>query len=106
MDQQLLDSLLVVLQDYGLPLAILGLFGYLILTGRLVTGGELTRRVAGLDEEVRYREALRAEERAGRLEAEERLDRMVETMRVHTDLLRDIEREIVRGQGRGSPSSP
>ncbi len=100
---QVWDTLATILQDYGLPLVMLGVFGWLIITGRLVTGRELNRRVSSLVEELKYRDSLRLEERDGRLKAEERLDRALETMRGHTDLLRDIEREIVRGQGRGSP---
>lgn len=85
-----------LLQHYGLPLTILVAFAWALFTGRLVLGSEITK----YKEELAYRETLRSQERASREEAEQRLADMVEVLRQHTELLSDIEREVIRGQGR------
>jgi len=41
---------------------------------------------------------MRLEERKAREDAEGRLDRALEALRQQADLLRDIEREVIRGQ--------
>lgn len=85
MDPALLDGVASVLRDYGLPLSILVAFAYLIISGRLVSGAE-----------VDYREKLIDEERDARKAAEDRLSSMIESMRAQTDLLREIERDVLR----------
>ncbi len=88
MDANLLNAVATLIQDYGLPLIILFAFVYLILTRRLVVGSE-----------VAYREELRDEEHQARKEAEDRLDKALSVMSEHTELLQEIEREVLRGQG-------
>lgn len=45
------SDIAALIQQYGLPLVILGGFGWLILTGRLVTGRELTKMTALFERE-------------------------------------------------------
>lgn len=99
--------LLTLLQDYGLPLAFLVALAWALFTRRLVLGSEARaaiEEVARHDQlwqtEVAFREQLRQEERAGRLAAQERLERTLGILDQHTTLLRDIERELARGRGR------
>jgi hypothetical protein len=112
-------DLISLLRDYGLPLVILVLFVVCILRGWLVTGRELDRKVSLLEadhakqatlleQEVDYREQRRIEERQSRTAAEERMAAMIDVMKQHTELLGDIEREVLRNQGllRGRRNDP
>lgn len=80
-----------LIDRFGLPVAILVSFGFLILSGRLRTGSE-----------VEYRERLRAEERDNRLAAEKRLAEAIEANRLLTEGFRELERTVLRDQ-RGDP---
>ena len=86
------------IREFGLPLAMLVAGVTLWLTGRVRSGRELQERTAELEQQLVYREALRVEERASRLAAEERLDRSLEADVAVMGLLKDIEREVLRGR--------
>jgi hypothetical protein len=93
-----LNALGGLLSTYGLPLTILIVFGWLILSGRLRTEGEFTTVVAQLNKDLDFRERLRAEERTSRLDAETRLSALTGTMREQSALLQEISRDVLRGQ--------
>ena len=78
------------LGDYALPIGLLILFSWLLVTGRL-----------GTPQEISLLERLLAEEHEGRLKAEARTAEAIDVMKGHTELLREIERDILRQQ-RGS----
>jgi hypothetical protein len=61
---------------------------------------ELKRRNDTLMTQIEYREKLRAEEREGRVKAEERLATMAKSMDQVTDFLSSIEKEVIRGRPR------
>jgi hypothetical protein len=96
-----LNTITVILRDYGLPLAILVAFAYLILTGRLRTESEVKQLVAQLKTDIDFRERLRIEERESRLKAEERVAAMTDVLREQAGLLQEISRDVLRGQAQG-----
>lgn len=75
----MLQALGGLLDRYGLPIAILVVLGWLLLTRRLVLGSEVT-----------YVEERRREERQGRLEAESALRSQTDAMRELTVGLTDL----------------
>jgi len=84
-----------LISDVGVPLGILIVFAWMLATGRLRTQQETER----LTESLEYAERLRAEEHEARLRAEERTDEAIKVMEEHTELLREIERDILRQGG-------
>lgn len=96
-----INAIMTIVRDYGLPLAILIAFAWLILTGRLVTSAEVKSLVSQLKSDVDFRERLRAEERESRLKAEERVAAMTDVLREQAGLLQEISRDVLRGQARG-----
>lgn len=98
MDTGTVNALVSLVRDYGLPLVLLFGFVGLLIAGKIRLPSETTR----LESELTYRETLRVEEREARVEAERRLDDILRVLNDHTDLLREIERDILRGQGGGS----
>lgn len=80
-----------LIDRFGLPIAVLSIFVYLILTGKLRTG-------SSSDAEITYRERLREEEREARLAAEKRLEEAVAANRELTDGFRELERTVLRDQ--------
>jgi hypothetical protein len=99
----LLDLNLIgtILRDYGLPLTILIVFGWLVLSGRLRAENEVKQLVATLKAEIEFRERLRSEDRQARLDAEQRVTEMTTVLREQAGLLQEISRDILRGQARG-----
>ena len=95
MDPELVGTLI---DRFGLPIAILVIFGFLILSGKLRPGSTA-------DAEIAYRERLRSEEREARLAAEKRLSEALDANRELTDGFRELERTVLRDQ-RNDPPSP
>lgn len=93
MSPELVGSLI---DRFGLPIAILVVFVFLILSGKLRPG-------TSADAEIAYRERLRLEEREARLAAEKRLAEAVAANRELTDGFRELERTVLRDD-RGVPS--
>lgn len=83
--------ILDVIDQYGLPLAMLGIAGWLWLTGRVVLGKDARQ-------EVLYRETLRVEERIARIAAEERLDRQIELGLAATEAIKDLESAVLKAR--------
>lgn len=104
------------LREFGLPLTMLVIGGFLVESERFVTGKSSNAKVEALrkskDEEIAtlklaheaqmktaeaekaYREERRVEERSNRLLTEEALRNQVSVMRDMTELLKDIERNL------------
>jgi hypothetical protein len=95
----------VLIERFGLPIAVLSIFVYLILTGKLRPGTTVDRQEADDKAEIQYRELLRSEERTARLEAEKRLAEAVAANRELTDGFRELERTVLRDQRRSSSST-
>ncbi len=85
MDGSLLNALLQVVNDYGVPLAVLIVVFISFVRGYIVPG-----RLFDIEHEQR-------------LKAEDRLDKAISAMKDQTDLLQDIEREVLRGQPQPRP---
>jgi hypothetical protein len=87
-----------LLNTYGIPLAMLVAFGVLVARGTLRWGGgvDATLKTEREDRaaESLFREQLRLEERAGRLEAEARLDEALEVAKASADLSASYERLV------------
>ena len=86
-----LGPILTIIDQYGLPLAMLGIGGWLWLSGRVVSG-----RAAA--DELLYRETLRLEERTARIAAEARLDRQIELGLAATEAIRDLEATVLKSR--------
>lgn len=88
-----------LLREFGLPIAMLVVFGGLIITDRLRSGknvdADLARDAEQRRLESEFREKLRLEERTARLEAERRLDEALEVAKQAADLAARYEK-IVR----------
>ena len=102
MTPELVGSLI---DRFGLPIAVLSIFVYLILTGKLRPGTTVEKQEADDKAEIAYRELLRSEERAARLEAEKRLAEAVAANRELTDGFRELERTVLRDQRRNPPGT-
>lgn len=109
-----------IVREFGLPLAMLAFVIGAIASGLYVAGRELKdRKLEWSDRDAErekdwadrllYVEARRAEEREGRIKAEDQLARVSETtgksIASMMDLLSDIEKEVIRGNPRGGPPS-
>lgn len=85
---------------YGLPLALIILEGFVVWRGWIIVRGGAADRA-----ERSFLEQLRQEERVGRLTAEERLAKVVETVAPALvdlkKLVGELEREITRAGRRG-----
>jgi hypothetical protein len=94
---ELITAIAGLIREFGIPLAILFAFAFLLWKRILILGSELDRKAALYEKEIDYREARRIEEREGRLAAEKRLERATEAFREISPLLRDIFKEVIRG---------
>ena len=90
---------------YQVPLA--AAVGWMFISGKVHSDAELKRREKEFQEAMRtreaehlaqiaYIEARRAEERADRLLAEQRIDRLTESAEKSEELMASIEKEIIR----------
>lgn len=93
---ELINAILPLIDKYGLPLVMLLIFAYVMLRRKLVTRGEYDQKVADDAKDLTYVDERRKEEREGRLLAEARLDRTLDTTKDLAGLLKDIERELSR----------
>lgn len=107
-----IQALATLARDYGLPLAILVVFGWALISGKLVVGATVDRErqehekeLGRRDAECAYRDQLRKEEKDAREALEQRLTLALQAMAEQTELLHDIEREVVRGQARPAAGS-
>jgi hypothetical protein len=85
-----------LIREFGLPLAFLVAFFWALSTRRLVLGSELERKQALLQAEADYRERLRAEERAARAAAEERLAKLTAQLPKLAEAIAVRERDLER----------
>lgn len=91
----------VILQ---IPLVAAVAYGF--LSRKLRASGEVDDLQARHIREIDYLEARRAEERDGRIAAERRVSELTERWDRALDLLAGIEKELIRGAGRGHGDAP
>lgn len=83
------SGLLGIIDRYGLPLFVLVAVAFLVWKGVLRFGPDVDRIIKAQAEQLAYVEARRVEERAGRLEAEERVQSNSEALREATQGFRE-----------------
>lgn len=102
---------LALAERFGIPLVGLVLFSVAIYRGWLRSGPQVdaatkaatdsvATALALAEKEIEYREVLRAEERSRADRLEQTLVTTVATLRDMTEVLKDVERELVRNDGR------
>lgn len=85
-----------LVKNFGLPLVVLIVSGWLLKNRTIVMGSELDRKVEQYDKELEYREERRKEEREARLASEARLDRLTAAVEQFTPLLKDVLTQVSR----------
>lgn len=86
---EVVQTLLTILDKYGLPLMVLGVGAFLLWKGVLRMGPDVDRIIAGLQGQIAYTEERRVEERTARLESEERLESNNAALREATAAFKD-----------------